>query len=127
MAACLRALTAMRANVDAWVPNRSMCAWPAPPKNWAAIGASAVPWSWSRRSENRPRGEVRSDQCSTSAPFCICSKPKARTTSAAPLATVWRASHRAEEPEAQLLLTFTTGMPVVPTWYSAAWPAVESP
>jgi hypothetical protein len=57
----------------------------------------------------------------------MCSKPSASTQSAAPLATAWRARNSAVEPVEQLLLTLTTGMPVMPTSYSARWPAVESP
>ena len=44
-----------------------------------------------------------------------------------PLITAWRARNSADEPVEQLLLTLTTGMPVMPTSYSARWPAVESP
>jgi hypothetical protein len=62
-----------------------------------------------------------------SAPGVICSKPSASAQSTAPLATAWRARNSAVEPVEQLLLTLTTGMPVMPTSYSARWPAVESP
>jgi hypothetical protein len=61
------------------------------------------------------------------APGCICSKPSASTHSAAPDCTAWRARNSADEPVEQLLLTLTTGMPVMPTGYSARWPQVESP
>ncbi|MNG09685.1 hypothetical protein D3C84_931130 [compost metagenome] len=49
------------------------------------------------------------------APGIICSKPKARTMSTMPLAMAWLARYKAEEPLAQLLFTFNTGMPVMPT------------
>ena len=42
-------------------------------------------------------------------------------------ATAWRARNSALDPVAQLLLRLKTGMPVRPTPYTAAWPAVESP
>ena len=61
------------------------------------------------------------------APGTICSKPTARAQSAAPLSTAWRARNSAVEPEEQLLLTLTTGIPVMPTSYRTRWPQVESP
>ncbi|MCY1423470.1 hypothetical protein D9M71_391810 [compost metagenome] len=70
---------------------------------------------------------ARSVHTEVSAPGFICSKPKARAQSTAPLITAWRARNRAEEPVAQLLLTLSTGMPVMPTRYTAFWPQVESP
>ena len=46
---------------------------------------------------------------------------------AAPEATSCRARNSAVDPVAQLLLTLTTGMPLMPIRYSAACPQVESP
>ncbi|MNC74692.1 hypothetical protein D3C75_1260920 [compost metagenome] len=75
----------------------------------------------------RSRVTGRSSQCDFSAPACICSKPKASTQSAAPVSMARRARYSALEPVEQLLLTLTTGMPVIPTSYSTVWPQVESP
>ena len=33
----------------------------------------------------------------------------------------------AVDPVAQLLLTLNIGIPVIPSWYKARWPHVESP
>lgn len=73
------------------------------------------------------KGEDRSVNTAPRAPGFMCSKPSASTQSAIPLATAWRARNSAVEPVAQLLLTLKMGMPLMPTPYSARWPAVESP
>ncbi|MNN29656.1 hypothetical protein D3C81_1432680 [compost metagenome] len=75
----------------------------------------------------RSSAGARSSQRDFSAPGCMYSKPTASAHSTAPLCTAWRARNSADEPVAQLLLTLMTGMPVMPTWYSAFWPQVESP
>ena len=72
-------------------------------------------------------GIARSMYLMPSEPFSIFSKPSASAQSARPPSTKLFARYSAEEPVAQLLLTFTTGMPVTPISYSARWPAVESP
>ena len=86
-----------------------------------------MPWWAVSAAVKRVSGDGRSVQPSFSAPGTICSKPSASTQSTAPLATACRASHKAVEPVAQLLFTLTTGMPDMPTPYSAACPAVLSP
>ena len=48
-------------------------------------------------------------------PFLASLKPSARAQSTAPLSTAWRARNSAEDPVEQLLFTFTTGIPVMPT------------
>ena len=59
-------------------------------------------------------GFVRSVYLTPSEPFSIFSKPSASAQSASPPRTAWRAMYSADEPVEQLLLTFTTGMPVRP-------------
>ncbi|MNV45286.1 hypothetical protein D3C71_1370760 [compost metagenome] len=101
---------------------------PAPPKVRSACGMPSMS-AVRPRSTGRKRSRVggRSSQCDLSAPACICSKPRASTQSASPEAIALRARYSAVEPVEQLLLTLTTGMPVMPTSYSAVWPQVESP
>ncbi|MCY1312777.1 hypothetical protein D9M70_632280 [compost metagenome] len=98
------------------VPYFCMCSRPAPP-NWRrAIGtptASAVSSSAIARCLLMIAG--RSLNTEPRAPGCICSKPRARAHSTAPLSTAWRARNSALEPVEQLLLTFTTGTPLMPT------------
>ena len=79
--------------------------------------------AWSKSSN----GLGRSVNTLPMAPGFICSKPSTSTQSTMPLSMAWRPRNRAVEPVEQLLLTLTMGMPVMPTWYSAFWPLVESP
>ncbi|MNH26597.1 hypothetical protein D3C79_866590 [compost metagenome] len=110
------------------VPYFSMCSRPAPPKNIRAPGMPMPSGNtWAALSKPLPMVSGRSVQKFFNAPGCICSKPKARAQSTAPLSTAWRAMNSAVEPLAQLLLTLISGMPVMPTSYSADWPQVESP
>ncbi|MOA47713.1 hypothetical protein D3C78_1703740 [compost metagenome] len=110
------------------VPYFFMCAMPAP-ANWrmALLPTSTSPTSSLTSLLACSSADSRSVHTDFSAPGFICSKPKARAQSTAPLCTAWRARNRAEEPVAQLLLTLSTGMPVMPTRYRAFWPQVESP
>ncbi|MNQ89578.1 hypothetical protein D3C85_1048900 [compost metagenome] len=127
LAAWRLALARMAAKVSSLVPYFCMCARPAP-ANWRmADGISGWPTSSSTTWAARSSAGARSSQRDLSAPGFICSKPNASAQSTAPLCTAWRARYRADEPVAQLLLTLTTGMPVMPTRYTAFWPQVESP
>src|ERR1700761_6696120 len=127
-AACWRDFTDTCANTSGSIPYLSQYAVPAAPKYRGAAGTSpASPSSRVNASSNRGNALGRSSQCALSAPRCICSKPRASTQSAAPQATAWRARNNADEPVEQLLFTLITGIPVIPTWYSAFWPLVESP
>ncbi|MCY1448352.1 hypothetical protein D9M71_650130 [compost metagenome] len=122
------ALARMAAKVSSLVPYFFMCAIPAPANCLIALLLTATSPTSSLTSVLAcSRAEARSVHTDFSAPGFICSKPKARAQSTAPLCTAWRARNSAEEPVAQLLLTLSTGIPVMPTRYSAFWPQVESP
>jgi hypothetical protein len=62
-----------------------------------------------------------------SEPGCIFSKPSAIVQSASPPLMARAARYSAVDPVEQLLLTLTTGMPVMPNSYTARWPEVDSP
>jgi hypothetical protein len=114
-AACRLALARILAKVSIVVPYFAMCAMPAPPKYRNASGTSVRPTSASVSASNRSNGVGRSLKWVPSAPGAICSNPSASTQSAAPPSTACRARNSAVEPVEQLLLTLTTGMPVIPT------------
>src|ERR1700759_1648574 len=127
-AACRRDFTETCANTAGSIPYLAQYAAPAAPKYRGAAGTSPTsPSSRVNASSNRVNALGRSSQCALRAPRCICSNPRASTQSAAPDATAWRARYRAEDPVEQLLFTLITGMPVIPTRYSAFCPLVESP
>ena len=60
-------------------------------------------------------------------PLSIFSNPNARTQSVIPPDMNWFAIKSAVDPVAQLLFTLKMGMPVIPNWYKARCPQVESP
>jgi hypothetical protein len=86
-----------------------------------------MPTSASHSRSKFSKGLGLSSNTVPSAPGFICSKPKASTQSAAPLAIAWRARNSAVDPVEQLLLTLKIGMPDMPSGYTARWPLVESP
>lgn len=71
------------------------------------ISASACMWL--------PIGCSRSSKVDPSEPGFIFSKPSASTQSARPPRIASAARYSAVEPVEQLLLTFTTGIPVMPS------------
>jgi hypothetical protein len=60
-------------------------------------------------------GCSRSVKVAPSEPGCIFSKPNASAQSTAPLRTACAARKSAVDPVEQLLLTLTTGIPVMPS------------
>ncbi|MNY63668.1 hypothetical protein D3C86_2006630 [compost metagenome] len=80
---------------------------------WGMPSISAVRPRRIGRKRSRVGG--RSSQWDFNAPACICSNPTANTQSAEPDSMAFRARYSAVEPVEQLLLTLTTGIPVMPT------------
>ena len=114
--ACLRAFSAIFANVSFFVPCFQRYSRPAPPNICAAGGADEKPCSSFNTLTNLSSGFPRTVHYAWSAPASICSKPTTSTHSATPPATACAPSMSAELPVEQLLLTLNTGMPVRPSW-----------
>ena len=87
---------------------------PALPNICGAGGALVKPRLSFIASNVRCIGIARSMYLMPSEPFSIFSKPSARVQSARPPSMKRLARYSADEPVAQLLLTFTTGTPLTP-------------
>lgn len=92
-----------------------MCSAAAAPKNWAVSGAVPKPLVDFRTAIWRSMVLTAGLPEPAMASLVICSKPTASATSTSPACTHSRASINAVDPVAQLLLTFTIGIPVSPT------------
>ncbi|SHY08067.1 Uncharacterised protein [Mycobacteroides abscessus subsp. abscessus] len=111
---CLWFLWPILAKCSAVVPYFCMCSRPAAP-NIQGAGGKAKSNSPASASMCRCIGCSRSVKVAPNEPGCIFSKPSARVTSGA------------VDPVEQLLLTLVTGIPVMPSSYTARWPEVDSP
>ena len=97
------------------LPYFCICSTPALPKIFGADGPFPDGWSSESRMKNVSRGTVLSLKNVYRDPVNIFSNPNARAHSAIPDLTALAARNKALLPVEQLLLTFTTGMPVMPT------------
>ena len=89
---------------------------PALPNICGAAGEASGARIWNIAVACLSSALVRSVYLTPSEPGSIFSKPTASAQSAMPPLTAWRARKSADEPVEQLLFTFTTGMPVRPSW-----------
>ncbi|SHU01658.1 Uncharacterised protein [Mycobacteroides abscessus subsp. abscessus] len=108
------------------VPYFCMCSRPAAP-NIQGAGGKAKSNTPASASMCRCIGCSRSVKVAPNEPGCIFSKPSARVTSASPPRIACAALYSAVDPVEQLLLTLVTGIPVMPSSYTARWPEVDSP
>ena len=95
---------------------------PALPNICGANGLVSGSRIWNMRCMCLSSAGVRSVYFIPSEPRSIFSKPIASAQLARPPLIALRASSNALEPVEQLLLTFSTGMPVRPSSYTARWP-----
>ena len=116
----------MRAKCSGSEPCSRMCSRPAAP-NIHGAGGRPTSEIWASSSPWRAIGGSRSVNVAPSEPRCIFSKPSASVQSARPPRMACAARYSALEPVEQLEFTLNTGMPVIPSSYTARCPEHDSP